>query len=67
VTSVSENTIQTTTPNGTSVTVQTTSSTTYTAAGQPATASAVTVGSHILVQGAQNSDGSITATGIDVR
>lgn len=67
VTSVSGQTIVATDRNGGRVTIHTTSATTYTRAGQPATASAVTVGSHIHAQGARNSDGSINATSIDVQ
>jgi hypothetical protein len=66
VSSVSGQTITAKAADGTSVTIHTTSSTTYTKAGQAATASAVTVGSQIHVQGTHNSDGSITATSIDV-
>lgn len=67
VTSVSGQTIVATAQDGTSVTIHTSASTTYTHAGQAATASAVTVGSHIHVQGTHNSDGSIAATSIDVQ
>jgi hypothetical protein len=47
--------------------VHTTSSTTYTQNGQTATASAVKAGVTISVMGTHNSDGSITATSIDIR
>lgn len=66
VKSVSGATIVATDPNGNSVTIHTTSSTTYTKAGAASTASAVTVGSQIRVRGTQNSDGSLTATEIDI-
>ena len=67
VSSVSGQTIIAKQPDGTSVTIHTTSSTEYTKAGQSATASAVTSGAQIHVDGTRNSDGSITATRIDVR
>lgn len=67
VTSVSGQTIVATDRNGASVTIHTSSATHYTKAGQLATASAVTVGSHIHTQGTRNSDGSIDATSIDVQ
>ena len=66
VSSVNGSTIVAKAANGSSVTIHTTSSTTYTRNGQAATASAVTVGARIHVQGTHNSDGSITATAIDV-
>ncbi len=66
VSSVSGSTIVATAADGSSVTIHTTSSTTYTKADQAATASAVTVGAHIHVDGTRNSDGSITATRIDI-
>ena len=67
VTSVSGQTIVATVRNSASFTIHTTSATTYTKAGAAATASAVTVGSHIHAQGTRNSDGSIAATSIDVQ
>ena len=67
VSSVNGSTIVAKAANGSSVTIHTTASTTYTRDGQAATASAVTVGAQIHVQGTHNSDGSITATAIDVR
>lgn len=67
VSSVNGNTITAKAPNGSSVTIHTTASTQYTRSGQAATASAVTAGSQIHVDGTHNSDGSITATRIDVR
>ncbi len=66
VASVNGSTIVAKVASGSSVTIHTTSSTAYTRNGQAATASAVTVGAHIHVQGTHNSDGSITATAIDV-
>jgi hypothetical protein len=66
VASVSGQTITATAADGGSVTIHTSSSTTYTKAGQSATASAVAVGAQIRVRGTHNSDGSITATDIDV-
>lgn len=66
VSSVSGSIIVAKAPNGSTVTIHTTASTQYTRAGQTATASAVTVGSTIHVDGTRNSDGSITATRIDV-
>jgi Domain of unknown function (DUF5666) len=67
VTSVSGNTIVAKSSNGTSVTVHTTASTRYTQAGKTVAASAITAGTHISVMGTHNSDGSITATSIDIR
>ncbi|HLZ21888.1 MAG TPA: DUF5666 domain-containing protein [Ktedonobacterales bacterium] len=67
VSSVSGQTIVAKAPDGSTVTIHTTASTQYTHAGQTATASAVTVGSSIHVDGTRNSDGSIAATRIDVR
>jgi hypothetical protein len=67
VTSVNGQTIVATDRDGGSVTIHTTSATHYTKAGATAAASAVTVGSHIHVQGTRNSDGSIAATSIDVQ
>ena len=51
---------------GTSVTITTTSSTMYMRAGQKVSADAVTTGTTIHVRGTKNSDGSITATQIDI-
>lgn len=67
VTSVSGQTIVATDRDGASVTIHTTSATRVTKAGVSASASAVSVGSHIHVQGTRNSDGSIAATSIDVQ
>lgn len=66
VTSVSGQTVTAKAADGTTVTVHTTASTTYSHAGASATASVVTVGAQIHVMGTHNSDGSITATQIDV-
>ena len=66
VSSVNGNTIVAKSSNGSSVTIHTTSSTTFRQAGKTVTASAVTVGSQIHVMGTHNSDGSITATSIDI-
>jgi hypothetical protein len=66
VSSISGSTITTKDQSGTTVIVHTTASTTYTENGKSASASAVTVGSHISVMGTHNSDGSITATSINV-
>lgn len=67
VTSVSGQTIVATASDGSSVTIHTSSSTQYTKGGQAATASDVTVGSKIHADGTANSDGSITATHIDIQ
>lgn len=67
VASVNGQTIIAKQPDGTAVTIHTTASTQYTKAGQSATSSAVTVGASIHVDGTHNTDGSITATHIDVR
>ncbi len=66
VSSVSGSTITAKAPDGTTVTIHTSSSTTYTRAGASVSASAVTTGSVIHVDGTRNSDGSITATRIDI-
>jgi hypothetical protein len=66
VSSVSGNTIVAKTASGSSVTIHTTASTRYTQAGKTAAASAITVGTRINVMGTHNSDGSITATSIDI-
>ena len=67
VSSISGQTITAKASNGSTVTIHTTTSTQYTRAGQPASASAVAAGAQIHVDGTHNSDGSITATRIDVR
>ncbi len=66
VSSVSGSTITAKAPDGDTVTIHTTSSTQYTKAGASASASVVTAGSVIHVDGTRNSDSSITATRIDV-
>lgn len=66
VSSMSGSTITAKAADGSTVTIHTTASTTYTKGGQAATASAVTAGAQIRVMGTHNSDGSITATSIDV-
>lgn len=67
VSSVSGSTITAKAADGSTVTIHTSSSTKYTKGGQTASASAVTLGSQIMVSGSHNSDGSINATQIDVR
>lgn len=66
VSSVNGNTIVAKSSSGSSVTIHTTASTTYRQAGKAVTASAITVGARIHVMGTHNSDGSITATSIDI-
>jgi len=66
VTNVSGQKITAKRQDGTTVTVTTTSSTIYRRAGQSTSASAVTTGTNIHVRGTTNSDGSITATQIDI-
>ena len=66
VSSVSGNTIVAKTASGSSVTIHTTASTKYTQAGKSAAASAIKAGTRINVMGTHNSDGSITATSIDI-
>lgn len=66
VTSVSGQTIVATRRDGTKVTIHTSSSTAYSRAGQTVSASAVKSGEHIRVRGTRNSDGSITATSINI-
>ena len=66
VSSVNGNTIVAKTSSGSSVTIHTTASTRYTQAGKTAAASAIQVGTRINVMGTHNSDGSITATSIDI-
>lgn len=66
VSSVSGQTIVAKTATGSSVTIHTTASTKYTQAGKTVAASAIAVGTHIHVMGTHNSDGSITATSIDI-
>ncbi len=66
VTSVNGSTIVAKTANGSSITIHTTASTRYTQAGKAVAASAIKAGTQINVMGTHNSDGSITATNIDV-
>jgi len=66
VKSVSGGTITATRPNGQTVTIHTTSSTTYTRAGKTVSASAVTAGERIAVRGSRQSDGSVNATQIEI-
>ncbi len=66
VSSVNGNTIVAKSSNGSSVTIHTTASTTYRQAGKTVTASTITAGTRIHVMGTHNSDGSITATSIDI-
>jgi Domain of unknown function (DUF5666) len=66
VSSVNGNTIVAKSSNGSSVTIHTTASTRLTQAGKTVTASAIKVGTRINVMGTHNSDGSITATSIDI-
>lgn len=66
VSSVNGNTIVAKTASGSSVTIHTTASTQYTQAGKTVAASTIKVGAQIKVRGTHNSDGSITATSIDV-
>ena len=66
VSSVNGNTIVAKSSNGSSVTIHTTASTSYRQAGKTVTASAITAGTRIHVMGTHNSDGSITATSIDI-
>ena len=66
VPSVNGNTIVAKTSSGSTVTIHTTASTRYTQAGKTVAASAIKAGTRINVMGTHNSDGSITATSIDV-
>jgi hypothetical protein len=66
VKSVSGGTITATRPNGQTVTIHTTGSTTYTRVGKKVNASAVTPGEQIAVRGTHQSDGSITATQVAI-
>jgi uncharacterized protein DUF5666 len=66
VTNVNGQTIVAKAADGSTVTIHATASTQYMRGGQSATASAVTAGAQIHVDGTHNSDGSITATRIDV-
>lgn len=66
VSSVNGSTIVAKTASGSTVTIHTTASTTYSQAGKAVTASTIKAGTRINVMGTHNSDGSITATSIDV-
>jgi hypothetical protein len=66
VTQVSGNTITVKRPDGSTETITTTSSTVYTQAGEPASLSDITAGDTIRGQGTLNSNGTITATRIDI-
>jgi hypothetical protein len=66
VTSVNGSTIVAKASDGSAVTITVSSSTTYRKAGQAAALSDISVGSVISVMGTRNSDGSITATSIDI-
>ena len=66
VTSISGQKITAKQQDGTSITITTTSSTVYMRAGQKVSVSMVTTGTTIHVRGTKNSDGSITATQIDI-
>ena len=66
VSSVNGSTIVAKTASGSTVTIHTTASTKYTQAGKAVAASAIKAGTRINVMGTHNSDGSITATSIDV-
>ena len=66
VSSVSGDTITAKRPSGVSVTVKVTSSTVYVRAGETVSLSAITSGETIHVIGQTNSDGSITATRVEV-
>jgi hypothetical protein len=66
VSSVNGNTIVAKTSSGSSVTIHTTASTRYTQAGKTVAASAIKASTRINVMGTHNSDGSITATSIDI-
>ena len=66
VSSVNGNTIVAKTSSGSSVTIHTTASTQYTQAGKTVAVSTIKVGTQMNVMGTHNSDGSITATSIDI-
>jgi hypothetical protein len=67
VSSVSGQTIIAKNASGSTLTIHVTSSTKFTRAGAASSLSAVTAGATISVMGTHNSDGSITATQIDIR
>jgi Domain of unknown function (DUF5666) len=66
ITTISGQTITATRADGTKVTIHTTTSTSYSRAGQTVSASALASGQHIRVRGERNSDGTITATRIGI-
>ncbi len=66
VSAVSGQTITAKRPDGTSVTIKVSSSTTYTRAGKTVSLSAITSGETVHVMGQRNSDGSVTATRVDI-
>gem|GEM_PF-745632 len=66
ISSVQASTIQAKTPNGTVVTITTTASTQYTREGQSVSRSALKAGDEIHVAGQRQSNGSITATRVDI-
>lgn len=66
ITSVASDSFGTKRADGAAVTVKTTSSTQYFRAGKAIERSALTTGTAIRVQGTRNSDGSVTASRIDV-
>lgn len=63
---VSGGTITATRPDGKTVTIHTSSSTTYWRGGSQVNAGAVTAGTHIAVRGQRASDGSVTATRVEI-
>jgi Domain of unknown function (DUF5666) len=66
VSGVTGQTITAKRPDGTSVTITVSSSTTYTRAGKTVSLSAISAGETIQVMGQRKSDGSITATRVDI-
>jgi hypothetical protein len=66
ITSVASDSITAKRPDGTSVTIKTTSSTQYVRAGKTIDRSALGAGTEILVQGTRSSDNSVTATRVEV-
>lgn len=66
VTGVSGQTITAKRPDGSSVTVTVSSNTTYIRAGKTVSLSAITSGETIRVMGKRNSDGSVSATRVDI-
>jgi hypothetical protein len=67
VTAVDGSTITVTQPDGIAKTVKVTASTTYTSGRQAADKSAVVVGSRVSIRGDLATDGTFTATAVDVR